>query len=132
MASAQRPLSPHLQIYKFQITMTMSILHRATGIALAAGVVALVAWLLAVSSGPDAYETAQMLAGSWIGYLCLFGWSVCLFYHLTNGIRHLAWDMGFGFEIPQFYASGWATMAITVALTVLAWAIGLMSLSNHG
>jgi len=129
MASAQRPLSPHLQIYKPQITSVMSISHRATGIALSAGAVALVFWLLALASGPEAFETAQMIAGSWLGYLCLFGWSACLFYHLANGIRHLVWDMGYGFEISQLYASGWATLAVTVVLTVLAWAIGLTTLS---
>jgi succinate dehydrogenase / fumarate reductase cytochrome b subunit len=128
MASAQRPLSPHLQVYRWQITMAMSIAHRATGIVLSGGAVALVFWLLALASGPDAFELAQRIAGSWFGYLCLFAWSFSLFYHLANGIRHLAWDIGCGFEIPQFYASGWVTIGVAVGLTVLAWIVGLMGL----
>jgi succinate dehydrogenase / fumarate reductase cytochrome b subunit len=125
MASAQRPLSPHLQVYRWQITMVMSIAHRATGIALSVGSVALVSWLLALSKGPDAFEIAQAIAGSWFGYLCLAGWSFCLFYHLANGIRHLVWDMGYGFEISQFYASGYFTVIVAVGLTVVAWVLGL-------
>ena len=125
MASAQRPLSPHLQVYRWQITMVMSIAHRASGIALSVGSVALVFWLLALANGPDAFEIAQAIAGSWLGYLCLAGWSFCLFYHLVNGIRHLAWDMGFGFEIPQLYASGWFTLVAAAGLTILAWIGGL-------
>ncbi|MBM3548438.1 MAG: succinate dehydrogenase, cytochrome b556 subunit [Alphaproteobacteria bacterium] len=128
MASAQRPLSPHLQVYRWQITMAMSIAHRATGIALSGGAVALVFWLLALANGPDAFEVAQAIAGSWLGYLCLFGWTFCLFYHLANGIRHLVWDMGYGFEIKQFYASGWLTVVVALGLTVLAWIAGLYGL----
>jgi succinate dehydrogenase / fumarate reductase, cytochrome b subunit len=131
MATAQRPLSPHLQVYKPQITTVMSITHRATGIALAGGAVALVFWLLALASGPEAFEVAQAVAGSWLGYLSLFVWSFCLFYHLSNGIRHLVWDMGYGFEIPQLYASGWVTVGASVGLTVLAWVVGLMGLGGH-
>lgn len=131
MASAQRPLSPHLQVYKPQITTVMSITHRATGIALAGGAVALVFWLLALASGPESFDVAQAIAGSWFGYLCLFVWSFCLFYHLANGIRHLVWDMGYGFEIPQLYASGWVTVGASVGLTVLAWVVGLMGLGGH-
>jgi len=125
MASAQRPLSPHLQVYRWQITMVMSIAHRASGIALSVGSVALVFWLLALANGPDAFEIAQAIAGSWLGYLCLAGWSFCLFYHLANGIRHLVWDMGYGFEIPQLYASGYFTVAVAIGLTILAWIGGL-------
>lgn len=128
MASAQRPLSPHLQVYKPQITSVMSIAHRATGIALSAGSVVLVFWLLALANGPDSFEIAQAIAGSWLGYLCLAGWTFCLFYHLANGIRHLVWDMGYGFEIPQFYASGWIALIAAVGLTVLAWVVGLYGL----
>jgi len=129
MASAQRPISPHLQIYKPQITSVMSISHRISGVILSAGAVALVFWLLALASGPDAYDVAQAIAGSWFGYLSLFVWSFCLFYHLANGVRHLFWDMGYGFEIPQFYASGWVAIGVSVGLTVLAWIVGLVGLS---
>jgi succinate dehydrogenase / fumarate reductase cytochrome b subunit len=128
MASAQRPLSPHLQIYKWQITMAMSITHRVTGVVLAGGAVALVFWLLALANGPDAFEIAQAIAGSWFGYLCLFAWSFSLFYHLANGIRHLVWDAGYGFEIKQFYASGWITLIVAVGLTILTWIAGLYGL----
>jgi succinate dehydrogenase / fumarate reductase, cytochrome b subunit len=128
MASAQRPLSPHLQIYKPQITSVMSISHRMTGVILSGGAVALVFWLLALASGPEAFEVAQTVFGSWFGYLCLFVWSFSLFYHLANGIRHLVWDMGYGFEIPQFYASAWVTVGVSVGLTILAWVVGLVGL----
>jgi succinate dehydrogenase / fumarate reductase cytochrome b subunit len=128
MASAQRPLSPHLQIYKWQITMAMSITHRVTGVVLAGGAVALVFWLLALANGPDAFEMAQAIAGSWLGYLGLFVWSFSLFYHLANGIRHLVWDAGYGFEIKQFYASGWITIIVAVGLTILVWIAGLYGL----
>ncbi|GMV68101.1 MAG: hypothetical protein AMXMBFR76_05400 [Pseudomonadota bacterium] len=120
-----RPLSPHLQVYRWSLTMAMSILHRATGIALSVGSILIVAWIAALAAGPDAFATAQALAGSPIGLLILFGWSVALFYHLCNGIRHLFWDIGMGFEKAQARRSGWLTLASTVALTALAWGVGL-------
>lgn len=121
-----RPLSPHLQIYRWQITMLMSIAHRITGVALAAGTLLLVWWLVALASGPAAFAQAQGFIGSWFGLLLLFGWSVALFYHLCNGIRHLFWDMGRGFELGAMVASGYAALAATAALTVVAWAAGLV------
>lgn len=121
-----RPLSPHLQIYRWQITMLMSIAHRATGIALAVGTLLLVWWLVALAAGPAAYAQAQGFIGSWFGLLLLFGWSVALFYHLCNGIRHLFWDMGRGFEIGAMYASGYAALAATAVLTVIAWGAALV------
>ncbi len=116
-----RPLSPHLQIYRWQITMLMSIAHRITGVALAVGTLLLVWWLVALAAGPAAFAQAQGFIGSWFGLLLLFGWSVALFYHLCNGIRHLVWDAGRGFEISSMYASGYAVLAATAALTVIAW-----------
>lgn len=116
-----RPLSPHLQIYRWQITMLMSIAHRITGVALAVGTLLLVWWLVALAAGPAAFAQAQGFIGSWFGLLLLFGWSVALFYHLCNGIRHLIWDAGRGFEISSMYASGYAVLAATAALTVIAW-----------
>ncbi len=89
MRSADRPLSPHLQIYRWQLTSVLSILHRAAGVALTAGAILLVWWLVAAASGPDAYESVADFLGSWLGLLLLFGWSLSLFYHLCNGIRHL-------------------------------------------
>ena len=120
-----RPLSPHLQVYRWSLTMAMSILHRATGIALSVGSILIVAWIAALAAGPDAFATAQALAGSPSGLLILCGWSLALFYHLCNGIRHLFWDIGMGFEKAQARRSGWLTLAGTVALTALAWGVGL-------
>ena len=123
MSADKRPLSPHLQVYKPQMTSVMSISHRATGIALSAGTVLLVWWLLAAASGPDAFATVQGFMGSWFGYLVLFGFTYCVMYHLCNGIRHLFWDAGYGFELETAYKSGWATVYGSIGLTVLAWLI---------
>ncbi len=96
----RRPLSPHLQVYRPQITSTLSIFHRITGIALSAGTLLMTAWLVSAATSPDAFYTVQAFMFSWIGMLMLFGWTVALFYHLFNGIRHLAWDAGYGFDGP--------------------------------
>ena len=97
--------------------MMMSILHRATGVALAVGALALVCWLLAVASGPEAYARFTALAGSPLGQIALLGFCACLIYHLLNGIRHLLWDIGYGYEIPKLYATGWTVLALTVLIT---------------
>lgn len=127
MISDPRPLSPHLQIYRWQLTSVLSILHRIMGIALAIGAILLVAWLGAAADGPAPYAKMQGFLGSWIGLLLLFGWSVALFYHLCNGIRHLWWDTGRGLDLKSVYASGWTVVIATAALTVIAWAVGLGS-----
>lgn len=124
MTTNDRPLSPHLQIYRPQWTMVFSILHRITGVALAVGTLLLVYWLLAAAAGPEAYADARTLIGSWFGRILLLGWSYALFYHLLNGIRHLFWDAGLGFELATAYASGWLVVAGAVALTLLAWLAG--------
>jgi succinate dehydrogenase / fumarate reductase cytochrome b subunit len=126
MSPAGRPLSPHLQVYRWQLTSVMSILHRATGVALSVGAILLVSWLGAASDGPEPYAGMQRFLGSWIGLLLLFGWSVALFYHLCNGIRHLWWDTGNGLELRSVYAGGWAVLGSTAALTIIAWVVGLM------
>jgi len=123
LSAPSRPLSPHLQIYRPQLTSVLSILHRASGIILALGALLIAGWLAAVAAGPGAYQTAHAALNSWAGQGLLFLWTLCTFYHLCNGIRHLAWDAGYGFELPAAYASGWAVIAATVALTALAWAI---------
>ncbi len=123
--SDPRPLSPHLQVYRWQLTSVLSILHRASGVALAAGTLLLVWWLVAAAMGPGPYAGVQACLGSWFGRLVLFGWSAALFYHLCNGIRHLWWDTGGGLELRAVYASGWVVVAASAALTVLAWAAGL-------
>lgn len=125
--AAKRPLSPHLQVYRPQLTSVLSILHRITGVALASGTLLLVWWLVAAAVGPEAYATASGFIGSWLGLFMLLGWSAALFYHLANGIRHLVWDAGFGFELETVYRSGWAVVIATVALTALAWLIGLVA-----
>ncbi len=124
-ASSNRPLSPHLQVYKPQLTSILSITHRMTGVALSVGTLLLVYWLIAAATGPEAFATAQGLIGSPIGYLALFGWTIALFYHLSNGIRHLGWDAGYGFDLPTVYKTGYAVLAATGGLTVLAWVVGL-------
>ncbi|HLY45057.1 MAG TPA: succinate dehydrogenase, cytochrome b556 subunit [Stellaceae bacterium] len=125
MISDPRPLSPHLQVYRWQLTSVLSILHRLAGIALSGGTILLVWWLVAAAEGPQSYATVQAFLGSWIGLLMLFGWSLALFYHLCNGLRHLVWDSGHGLELPGVYAGGWAVVASTAALTLIAWGVGL-------
>ena len=121
MPSRERPLSPHLQVYRWQITMTMSILHRATGVAITVGAFGLAWWLMAVAAGGETYRDAAECLASPLGLVALAGFSLSLVYHLLNGIRHLLWDAGWGFEIQQFYASGWTVAILTVVLTALVW-----------
>ena len=104
--------------------MLLSISHRATGVALAVGTLLLVYWLAAAASGPEAFATAQAVIGSLLGQLCLFGWTFALFYHLCNGIRHLFWDAGYGFEMQTAERSGWLVVGASAALTLLSWILG--------
>ena len=129
MSTQNRPLSPHLQVYRPQLTSMMSITHRATGVALAVGTLLMVWWLVAAASGPEAYATVQGFLGSIIGRLMLFGWTWALFYHLGNGIRHLFWDAGYGFELKNAYTSGWLVLLTSLVLTLAAWAWGYGSLT---
>jgi succinate dehydrogenase / fumarate reductase cytochrome b subunit len=121
MSNRARPLSPHLQIYRKQITSVMSILHRISGIVLSFGAFVLAWWLLAVAQGGDAYARAAACLASPFGKLALFGFSLALVYHLLNGIRHLLWDVGWGFQIPQVYKSGYTVAALTVVFTAAIW-----------
>ncbi|HAI59038.1 MAG TPA: succinate dehydrogenase, cytochrome b556 subunit [Xanthomonadaceae bacterium] len=121
MATQQRPLSPHLQIYAKQITSSMSILHRITGVVNALGVLALAWWLVALAAGGETYACFVAAADSLPGRIALFGFGATLVYHLLNGVRHLFWDAGFGFEIPAVYRSGYAVIALAVVLTGLLW-----------
>jgi succinate dehydrogenase / fumarate reductase cytochrome b subunit len=123
MEKRARPLSPHLQIYRPQLTSVLSITHRGTGIVLVVGSLLLVYWLLAAASGAEAYASAQALLGSWFGRLVLLGFSFSLFFHLCNGIRHMFWDMGLGFELKTAYASGAAVVIASVVMTVVAWSL---------
>ncbi len=125
MTHPERPLSPHLQVYRWQLTMVMSILHRAAGVALVVGVFALAWWLLAVAAGGDSYADAAGALASPFGKIILFGFSLALVYHLLNGIRHLLWDAGWGFEIPEVYRSGYAVAILTVVFTAAIWFVAL-------
>ena len=124
MSSAKRPLSPHLQVYRPQLTSVLSITHRLSGVALAAGTLLLVYWLAAAAAGPEAFEDAQSFVGSFFGQLLLFGWTVGLFFHLCNGIRHLFWDIGLGFELDDVYRSGWTVVGATAVLSLVTWIVG--------
>ena len=129
MSSGNRPLSPHLQVYRPQLTSMLSILHRLTGVALAVGTLLLVYWLAAAAAGPEEFAVARGLIGSIIGRLLLLGWTFALFYHLCNGIRHLFWDAGYGFELKTAYGSGWLVLLASFVLTLAAWAWGYGSLA---
>lgn len=119
----ERPLSPFMigQVYKPQITSVLSILHRATGVALAIGGLGLAAWLLAVAGSVEAFDGFRGFFAAWYGQLVLFAFTACLAYHLFNGLRHLAWDMGKGFDIPTVYKSGYAVVALAVLTTAAIW-----------
>ena len=124
MASHPRPTSPHLQIYRPQLTSITSILHRLSGGFLSVGILALVAWLAAAASSAEAFDQAQVVAESIVGRILLFLWTGAFFYHLLNGVRHLAWDAGWGFELGATYRSGWAVLVGSTLLTLAAWALG--------
>lgn len=128
MSMDNRPLSPHLQIYRWEWTMAYSILHRATGVALSVGALFLVCWLIAIATGPAAYNDVQLVIGSFIGRLFLFGWTFALFYHLCNGLRHLVWDTGRGFELETAARTGHAVPVVAAALTILTWVVGYAAL----
>jgi succinate dehydrogenase / fumarate reductase, cytochrome b subunit len=121
-----RPLSPHLQIYRWPITMVASIAHRMTGLALAAGTLLLSWWLIAASSGPEAYSVFAKAAANPLGEIVLFGFLWSLAFHLLNGIRHLAWDVGYGFKVPTAKLTAVIVFAGSLLLAVGAFALGLM------
>lgn len=121
MTTGDRPLSPHLQVYRVQWTMALSILHRITGVALAVGALMLVYWLVALADGPEAYAAIEAFLAGWFGRLLLFGWTWSLIYHLLAGIRHLVWDTGRGFSLPAAQASGYTVALGSVVLTVFVW-----------
>ena len=119
----ERPLSPFMfpVWYRFQITSALSILHRLTGIALVVGSILLAWWLIAVAAGGELFAATHAFIASPIGVLLLFLWSVAFFYHLCSGIRHLAWDAGYGFEIRDAHRNGYAVIVATVLLTLITW-----------
>ena len=117
----QRPLSPHLQVYKPQMTSVLSILHRMTGFAMAVGILVVVWMLVAAASGEQAYNVFLHYVGSKVGMVLLFGWSVAFFYHMSNGIRPLFWDMGYLFKLQNAFRAGYVVLLSTVVLTGLLW-----------
>jgi succinate dehydrogenase / fumarate reductase cytochrome b subunit len=112
-----------MTIYRWPVTMATSITHRMTGIALSMGTLLLAWWLIAAASGPEAYATFTHLAASWIGQIVLFGFTWSLAFHLLNGIRHLAWDMGYGFAVPTANRTGWLVIVLSVILAAGAYAL---------
>jgi len=120
---SNRPLSPHLQIYRPQLTSVLSIFHRMTGVGLALGAVLVVWWLMAAATSPGYFAVVDGLLTSWFGYLVLLGMTWALSYHLLNGIRHLVWDLGYGFEIETVERSGIAVVIGSGVLTALLWLV---------
>ena len=118
-----RPLSPHLQIYKLPPTEMMSVLHRGTGAVLSIGTVLLVIVLAAAAAGPDSFESIGGLLRSWFGKLVLFGFTFALFAHFCNGIRHLVWDMGYGFDVSKATRGAQISFLAALVLTVLTWVV---------
>lgn len=117
-----RPLSPHLQVYRLPLAAMLSILHRATGVFLSLGSLLLVWWLVSVALGEVTFNATSAIISSFIGQLVLLGWTFSLFFHLSNGIRHLFWDAGYGFELTTVARSSIAVIASAGILTMLVWA----------
>jgi succinate dehydrogenase / fumarate reductase cytochrome b subunit len=126
-ALRERPLSPHLQVWRWHITMATSILHRATGVALYVGALIGAAWAISLAEGPDAYATFKHLLGSPLGKLVMFGLTVSFFYHLANGIRHLTWDAGRGLNVKTANATAIVVFAFAAAASVAIWIIAFMT-----
>lgn len=123
MQTDNRPLSPHVQVFQQGWTGTPSITHRITGVGLTFGSLLLVYWLIALASGPDAFETAQDIFGSIIGQIILFGFTWALIYHTLYGIRHLFWDVGMGFDVPKAKRTAQLVVFGSIALTILVWIV---------
>jgi len=122
-----RPLSPHLQVWRWHVTMTASILHRATGVALYGGALILAGWALALVSGPDAYGDYMGALASIPGRVVLFGVTVSVFFHLANGVRHLFWDCGKGFDLRTADLTAWIALAFGFVAAVAVWAAAALS-----
>jgi len=120
----RRPLSPHLQVYRWPISMALSILHRVTGVGLAVGTLLLTWWLVAAALSDGAFARVQWFLGTPVGLLLLFGWTLALCFHFFSGLRHLVWDAGYGFEQPWYDRSAWAVLIATVVATLLVWVVG--------
>ncbi|WP_428538005.1 succinate dehydrogenase, cytochrome b556 subunit [Rhodopila sp.] len=121
-----RPLSPHLQVYQWPISMALSIIHRVTGVGLAGGTLLLTWWLVAAAGSDAAFDTVQRFVGSVPGFSLMFAWCAALIFHFFSGVRHLLWDFGIGFDAPMYKTSGWAVVFLTGAFITLVWIIGLL------
>lgn len=121
MAQVSRPLSPHMQIYRWPITMAMSIVHRGSGIAITVGLLALTWWLVALARGPEAFANVQWAMDNVLGGLVLFGFTLAFFLHATTGVRHLIWDLGYGLSKQSSIQTSYVVAAAGVALTLLTW-----------
>lgn len=122
-APRERPMSPHLTVWRWHITMASSIAHRVTGVALYVGALIAAGWAIALASGREAYAGYQALLGSPIGLIVMFGLTVCFFYHLANGIRHLVWDAGHGLDVKSANASAAFVFAFAAAASIAAWVV---------
>ena len=121
MSIRPRPLSPHLQVYRPQVTSVLSFLHRCTGLFLVLGTLMISFWVIALALGHNIFVSYQTWLGSLMGKVLLVFWSFSLFYHLANGIRHLLWDIGWGYDIDRVYMTGWIVVSVSVILTGLLW-----------
>jgi succinate dehydrogenase / fumarate reductase cytochrome b subunit len=122
----ERPLSPHLQVYRLTLTMAMSIVHRITGGALYFGTILLAWWLIAAAIGPSAYGNIEWFLSTIIGKLILLGYTWALIHHALGGVRHLIWDTIHGFEPAERETLTLATLVGSIGLTILAWVIGYL------
>ncbi len=122
----ERPLSPHIQVYKWPVSMVLSISHRATGIGLSVGALLMTWWLVAAAASDAAFETVQGFLGSWFGVFLLLCWAAALLLHLFQGIRHLVWDAGYGFDDRRYRVTGWGVIAVTVVATLIVWIVGFV------
>jgi succinate dehydrogenase / fumarate reductase, cytochrome b subunit len=122
-ATRARPLSPHLQVYRLIPTMLMSIIHRITGAALYFGTLLVAAWVIAAASSPQVFEQVSAFYSSWFGRLILFGYTWALMHHMAGGVRHLIWDTGHSLEKETATKMAWATLAVSVTLTLLIWIV---------
>lgn len=123
MKKNDRPLSPHLQIYKPQLSSVLSITHRGTGIFLSLGAFLLTCWLLALAGGAEYFDTIQQYIGSWYGQCLIYIFIFSIYFHLFNGIRHLFWDIGMGFEIDTAYKTGYVVIVATVLMTLITFCL---------
>ena len=129
-SQSQRPLSPHLQIYRPMLTMMMSIVHRMTGAALYFGTLLLIWWLVALATGPEYFAYVQDIAGSFLGRLVLFGYTWALIHHAIGGIRHLIWDTGRGFDLDGVEWMARLNLAGSIVLTIVIWVIGYQAMGG--